>query len=409
MKNKTIWVFLVFTLIFIECKKKSIPQLAELPDLSVVNISQESDWDYWVVGKKDYYYLKTENSLPKSVLFHSSEANKDYSIFFTDNGRIDKVAVDGYIFIFRNFNGYKVDIGIIDPNGNIQITREIETDFNWDNLTLKSGNLTLKSSNLTVDWSDVIRLTGRVVGGVPCALSIIAAGSTSGVLTPLALWSCGNYVLKLSGDLLIHEGDIHNGFTEFVSDYNTVSLIANCTSPDPTSCLFSGAARGFSEWADYQEQMEGLRSGDVQTTVAALDYGYGDVQATLIWDNDADLDLHVIDPSGEEIWWHNKYAYSGGILDVDDINGYGPENIYWPQGEAPHGNYEVYIHYYKWPNESWRPSTSNYTVLLTAFGRIKKFSGSIALDETIHIQNFDQNGLKSATLVKSFTISKLKK
>jgi hypothetical protein len=165
MKNKSIWVFLVFTLIFIECKKKLTPQLAELPDLSIVNISQESDWDYWVVGKKDYYYLKTENFLPKSVLFHSSEANKDYSIFFTDNGRIDKVAADGYIFIFRNFDGYKLDIGIIDPNGNIQITREIETDYNWDNLTLKSANL-------SVDWSDVIRFTGRVVGSVPCALSV---------------------------------------------------------------------------------------------------------------------------------------------------------------------------------------------------------------------------------------------
>ena len=405
MKNKSVLLLLVFTLILVGCKKISIPELPELPEISIVNISQESDWDYWVVGKKDYYYLKAENSLPKSVLFHSSEANKDYSIFFTENGRIDKVAVDGYIFIFRNFNGNKVDIGTIDPKGNIGILREIETDYNWTSLTLKSANI-------SVDWSDVIRVTGRVVGGVPCALSAYAAIQTGGFATPLALWSCGNYFLKLSGDLLTHEGDVHNGITEFVSDYNTVLLIANCSNPNPssqTSCFFSGAASGFSEWADYQEQIEGLRSGDVQTTEAALDYGYGDVQATLIWDNNADLDLHVIDPSSEEIWWHNKYSYSGGILDVDDIDGYGPENIYWPKGEAPNGNYGVYIHYYKWPNETWRPSMSNYTVLLSAFGRVKKFTGSIALDETIHIQDFDQNGLKSATVGKSLSISKLKK
>ena len=402
MKNKSVLLLFVFTLALVGCKKKSIPQLPELPEISIVNISQVSDWDYWVVGKKDYYYLKTENSLPKSVLFHSSEANKDYSIFFTENGMLDKVAVDGYIFIFRNFNGNKVDIGTIDLNGNIGILRKVETGYNWTSLTLKSANI-------SVDWSDVIRVTGRIVGGVPCALSAYAALQTGGIATPLALWSCGNYFLKLSGDLLTHEGDIHNGFTDFVNDYNTVSLIANCTGGDPVSCFFSGAARGWSQWADYQEEIEGLRSEDVQTTEAALDYGYGDVQATLIWNNSADLDLHVIDPSGEEIWWHKKYSYSGGILDVDDISGYGPENIYWPQGRAPNGEYEVYIHYYNWPNETWRPSTSNYTVLLYAFGRIKKFSGSIALGETIHIQDFDQNGLKSATFGKSLTISKSKK
>lgn len=383
------------------CKKKSIPELPKLPEISVVNISQESDWDYWVVGKKDYYYLKTENSLPKSVLFHSSEANKDYSIFFTDDGRIDKVAVDNYIFILRNFKGNKVDIGIIDPKGNIEILREVATDYDWTNLTQKSAGI---SSN-----ESVIRWTGRVVAGVPCLLSVLEASGTGGALAPLAFWKCGNYLLKLSNDIATNEFDIHNGITNFINSYGDALLVYNCSGADPTGCLIGLSSRGYSQMANNLNQIEGTRSGDVQTTEAALGYGYGDVQATLIWNNNADLDLHVIDPSGEEIWWHNKYSYSGGILDVDDINGYGPENIYWPQGEATNGNYEVYIHYYKWPNETWRPSTSNYTVLLTAFGRIKKFSGSIALDETIHIQDFDQNGLKSATVEKSFTISKLKK
>lgn len=140
-----------------------------------------------------------------------------------------------------------------------------------------------------------------------------------------------------------------------------------------------------------------------------MEYGYGDVQITLVWDNKADLDLHVYDPYNEEIWWKYKYSYSGGILDVDDINGYGPENIYWPKGEAPIGNYEVYLHYYVWEDEPWRPSTSNYTILINAFGSFKKYAGSIALDETIPIQDFDQTGLKSATIRRSFTISKLKK
>ena len=399
MKIVPILFFLAITLILLGCKKDSRP---ELPEISVINIGQESDWDYWVVGKNDYYYIKAENSLPKSVLFHSSEADKDYSIFFTEDGMPDKVVVDDYIFIFRNFNGRRVDLGIINPTGDIEILRELETDFDW-------SNITLKNANSIEEWIDVIRWTGRVVAGVPCALSIATAVSTSGITTPLALWSCGNYILKLSGDLAKHEGNIHNGFTDFVDTYGDALLIANCSGGDAKACIFSSSARGYSELADYLEQIETTRAEDVQTTEAALDFGYGDVQITLVWNNEADLDLHVFDPNDEEIWWKYPSSYSGGVLDVDDIDGYGPENVYWSKRGAPTGNYEVYIHYYVWDDQPWRPYTSNYTVLINAFGRIKKFSGSIVLGKTIHIQDFDENGLKSANIRGQFKISAAKK
>ena len=80
--------------------------------------------------------------------------------------------------------------------------------------------------------------------------------------------------------------------------------------------------------------------------------GTGDVQVTLRWAGDADLDLHVIDPNGEEIWFANTESASGGILDVD-ANGacegleHPVENVYWPTGVAPGGRYEVYVEYYQ--------------------------------------------------------------
>ena len=400
MKLNVLKYLLIFSLILVGCKKKD-PK-PELPELSVVDISQESDWDYWVVGKSDYYFLKTENSLPQTVLFHSSEANKDYSIFFTNDGLPEKVAVDGFIFLFKNFNGTKADVGIINPNGDIEILRELDTGYDW-------SNLTLKSANSITEWSDVIRWTGRAVGAVPCVLSVVAAVNSAGVLAPWALWSCGNYVLKLSGDIAKNELDIHNGFTDFVDFYSYTTLGDNCTDPDPTSCIARLAAKGLSLAADELEEIENQRAEDVQTTMGALNYGYGDVQITLVWDNDADLDLHVYDPSDEEIWWKNTYSYTGGILDVDDINGYGPENVYWPKGEAPSGSYKVYLRYYVWDNEPWRPYTSNYAILINAFGRVKKYSGSISLGQTIHIQDFDQDGLKSAIVGGNFKISEEKK
>jgi len=79
--------------------------------------------------------------------------------------------------------------------------------------------------------------------------------------------------------------------------------------------------------------------------------GTGDVQVTLTWEGTADLDLHIIDPEGEDICWWNSSPASGGKQDWDDwcdpISNGGPENIYWPYKEAPYGEYVVFIDYYE--------------------------------------------------------------
>lgn len=61
--------------------------------------------------------------------------------------------------------------------------------------------------------------------------------------------------------------------------------------------------------------------------------GIGELQVTLTFDPDADLDLHVITPSGEEIYFGNTSA-AGGVLDVDTcITSCGPgphvENVFF--------------------------------------------------------------------------------
>lgn len=370
----------------------------EMPDINIIDISEETNWDFCVLGSKDYYFIKTNGSFPEAVLFHSSEAGYDYSIFFTDDGYLDKVFVDDYIVSFKNPNGNKIDIGIIYPDGNVEILREVETDFNWDSNKLKEGTS-------AEEWSDVIRWTGRVVSGVPCGLTVATAVASAGVGTPLAVWACGNYLLGLSADIMENEFDIHNGYTGFVEAWGAQVTIASCSGGDAfVECASDLTSRGGSAWADHREEIEENRADDVQLIDAALEYGFGDVQITLTWDNTADLDLHVIDPGGEEIYWNDKYSSSNGVLDVDDIDGLGPENIYWPQYEAPHGNYEVFIHMYPWDESdyilytgnSFYPNSSNYTVLVNAFGVTKKFTGSISYDEIIHITDFDQDGLKLA-------------
>lgn len=80
--------------------------------------------------------------------------------------------------------------------------------------------------------------------------------------------------------------------------------------------------------------------------------GTGDVQITLLWDSEADLDLHVFDPDGTEIYHGEPEAANGGQLDVDanypcSVATSSPvENVFWPPGEAPRGSYVVWIEYW---------------------------------------------------------------
>lgn len=92
--------------------------------------------------------------------------------------------------------------------------------------------------------------------------------------------------------------------------------------------------------------------GPTSTVPPDLELGTGDVQATLIWSGDSDMDLHVIEPNGEEISYTSKLSSTGGALDHDDIptcgSGAGDhvENIFWPTGEAPPGSYNVFVRFY---------------------------------------------------------------
>jgi hypothetical protein len=78
----------------------------------------------------------------------------------------------------------------------------------------------------------------------------------------------------------------------------------------------------------------------------------GDIQISLSWHNYNDLDLHCVDPAGEEIFFgHRLSLRTGGVLDVDQNAGppynMSPvENIYWPFGSAPSGLYRIFVVYY---------------------------------------------------------------
>lgn len=85
------------------------------------------------------------------------------------------------------------------------------------------------------------------------------------------------------------------------------------------------------------------REEDTETFTA--DIPAAGFRVTLTWDTSGtDVDLWVTDPSGIKCYYDNDQTASGLYLDVDNTDGFGPENI--TNQSPPPGAYLVQVHYY---------------------------------------------------------------
>ncbi|MBT8307696.1 MAG: hypothetical protein KJN85_12220, partial [Maribacter sp.] len=171
-----------------------------------------------------------------------------------------------------------------------------------------------------------------------------------GTSVPAAVITCGG---ALVGSLILFrpsDSNIMNGTASTVGiaangygclggilTRNPLEIAPNCiNSMLDAAGLLAGQAE---ELRQSLSEIIALARGGLQT-------GDGDVKFTLTWNNDTDLDLYVTEPSGEVIWYGNKLSGTGGQLDRDDLDGEGPENIFWPTGYARTGTYRVEVKMY---------------------------------------------------------------
>jgi hypothetical protein len=134
----------------------------------------------------------------------------------------------------------------------------------------------------------------------------------------------------------------------------------------------------------------------VGLTASVTQVGTGDVQVTLSWDADSDTDLHVVAPGGDEIYYARRQSSSGGELDLDSnagctIDGIRNENITWPVGRAPRGQYIVRVDYWS----ACGVSRTNYTVRVNNGGSVQIVSGFFT-------GSGDAGGLGSGRTVTTF-------
>jgi hypothetical protein len=108
----------------------------------------------------------------------------------------------------------------------------------------------------------------------------------------------------------------------------------------------------------------------------------GDVQVSLAWNNVNDLDLHVVDPRGEEIYYQHRNSRSGGRLDVDmnvtPQTAQPVENVYWPLRGAPRGQYRVMVNHFR--NHGGRDPTA-FTIRVLVKGQVRSYASTITFGQ----------------------------
>jgi len=118
----------------------------------------------------------------------------------------------------------------------------------------------------------------------------------------------------------------------------------------------------------------------------------GDVQVSLMWNNYNDLDLHVVCPCGQLIYFGDRQCPCGGELDVDmnvSPDSTEPvENIYWSAGGSPAGSYQVYVNHFNNHNLPGCDDPTAFRVAVVVGGQVQEFEGEIEEDETLLIHEF---------------------
>ena len=129
--------------------------------------------------------------------------------------------------------------------------------------------------------------------------------------------------------------------------------------------------------AELQERLarEGARSSDVQVS--------------LMWNNYNDLDLHIVCPSGERIHGGNKVSNCGGELDVDaNVRAETKkpvENVVWPEGKAPAGVYQVYVHHYKKHAKRRTRDPTKFQIIASNGGDVMEYNGALTHGDPIKL------------------------
>jgi hypothetical protein len=94
-----------------------------------------------------------------------------------------------------------------------------------------------------------------------------------------------------------------------------------------------------------ESNIKGYASHRLSSLEKSTDFGEKDLVITMMWNTDqSDVDLHVVEPSGEDCFYGHRITKSGGQITRDITDGFGPEM--YTLRDAPKGKYSIRVNYF---------------------------------------------------------------
>jgi hypothetical protein len=134
---------------------------------------------------------------------------------------------------------------------------------------------------------------------------------------------------------------------------------------------------------EYLELLRRIANGEVKTSVPDLakdrlatvagevQIGRADLVVMITWNTDAtDVDLHVVEPSGEECFYSHPQTASGGRITQDVTQGYGPEM--YVLKTAPEGRYVIRAKYFASDSNRTTARTKVQALVIEDYGTGKQ-------------------------------------
>lgn len=240
------------------------------------------------------------------------------------------------------------------------------------------------SGSLARRYARLADVSGHLLWRPPAAAPAAPSGGVFGHLTPKAKKPPGRQVLPeqtitwekfartVLPDAVAIEAQVPAGPERFVA-------LVTAQNPDAPPIL---------QW-DAEAQRNPVSwyyHGGIDAEIRRRVVGAGglyegvDIRASLLWDNRNDLDLHVITPRGEHVYFAHKRSACGGWLDVDmNVSGETTtpvENIRWARGAAERGRYRVYVQNFRFHEPARLPTP--FKVEVEVSGEVYHFHGVIS-------------------------------
>jgi len=139
-------------------------------------------------------------------------------------------------------------------------------------------------------------------------------------------------------------------------------------------------------WAEAQRAAPGqLKCPVDERLIKLLDC---DVRIVMTWDADmTDMDLHVVEPSGERAFYGHNRTTIGGLVSKDFTQGYGPEE--YILRKAMHGMYRIEANFYGSSAASVQGAVTVQAEVITNFGRANEKRRSLTLRLTEKKETFE--------------------